>query len=323
MRLGLIWLALCCLTLQAKTPENMSFETVQQNAAASWIIRQPDVVTIDTQHKTDGKHSLKIQRTATTAARFSFAAQMLPFSYAAKKVTLRGQIRTANVAGTAALMLQQQDANGETLSYADSTASPASGSAEWAPFSVTTDIDSRTSNLVLNLMLLGQGEAWFDQLELMLDDKPISEARWQDKTTPRAFDDKTFWQGSNIALENISDTQLQQLVLLAQVWGFVKYHHPSSLAGDINMDAELFRLLSKILPVSLAETPAILASWAEQLGPLTPCQTCRQPAADALLKMPAQYWQQWTDNSALQQVLGRIYHSEVPAHNFGYAQRLW
>ncbi|MEH8018370.1 S41 family peptidase [Rheinheimera muenzenbergensis] len=315
--LGLM-LALFCHTLQAqaKTPQNMSFETTAQNAPAGWQIRQPEAVTIDTQYKTDGEHSLKIHREVTTAARFSFAAQLLPFSYAAKKVTLRGQIRTANVAGTAALMLQQQDANGETLSYADSTASPASGSADWAPFSVTTDLDQRTSSLVLNVMLLGQGEAWFDQLELMLDDKPINQASWQEKTTPRAFDDKTFWQGSNIALENISDTQLQQLVLLAQVWGFVKYHHPSSLAGDINMDAELFRLLAKVQAASAAETPLLLANWAENLGPLTPCQNCRQPATDAIVTMPAQYWQQWSDNSTLQQVLGRIYHSEAPAHNF-------
>ena len=74
--------------------------------------------------------------------------------------------------------------------------------------------------------------------------------------------DEEFRQGSGIELGTLDAAQEENLYKLAKVWGFVKYYHPDIIAGDINWDAELFRVMPQ---VAAAESPAevnrVLYDW--------------------------------------------------------------
>lgn len=59
--------------------------------------------------------------------------------------------------------------------------------------------------------------------------------------------DTEFEQGSNIKTEELSEGQVESLYKLCKVWGYAKYHHPDVISGEVNWDAELFRVMPDVL----------------------------------------------------------------------------
>lgn len=77
--------------------------------------------------------------------------------------------------------------------------------------------------------------------------------------------DKEFDHGSGIVLDDATDFQKDSLYKLAKVWGYVKYRHPDIIAGQINWDAELFRVMPKVLQAADEDTAnAVLLDWLNQ-----------------------------------------------------------
>lgn len=74
--------------------------------------------------------------------------------------------------------------------------------------------------------------------------------------------DKDFLRGSGIELETLDAAREENLYKLAKVWGFVKYYHPDIIAGDINWDAELFRVMPQVVAAeSPEEVNQVLYDW--------------------------------------------------------------
>lgn len=83
----------------------------------------------------------------------------------------------------------------------------------------------------------------------------------QNNKLPRD-NDTEFKNGSKIQISFLSDTQTESLYKLCKVWGYTKYYHPSVISGDLNWDAELFRVMPKILKSKdFSETNRILFDW--------------------------------------------------------------
>ncbi|HYG53365.1 MAG TPA: S41 family peptidase [Flavobacteriales bacterium] len=80
-----------------------------------------------------------------------------------------------------------------------------------------------------------------------------------------------FDEGSRIDKIELVDQKTNDLVLLGQIWGFLKYYHPAVCRGEYNWDYELFRILPEILdsknPVNRDE---ILLDWIKNLGDVKP-----------------------------------------------------
>lgn len=82
--------------------------------------------------------------------------------------------------------------------------------------------------------------------------------------------DTEFADGSGIVLEDATALQRDSLYKLAKVWGYVKYRHPSVIGGQVNWDAELFRVMPRVLQAADEEAVnAVLADWLEGF-PFTP-----------------------------------------------------
>ena len=87
-----------------------------------------------------------------------------------------------------------------------------------------------------------------------------------------AEQDTAFRHGSGIALDNLTPRQVDNLAVLGRVWGFVKYYHPAVARGDHNWDAEMLRILPKVLKAkNTAERIAVPSTWLTALGPVPPC----------------------------------------------------
>lgn len=84
------------------------------------------------------------------------------------------------------------------------------------------------------------------------------------KKSLRWENDTEFDQGSNIKNQELSDIQIASLYKLCKVWGYTKYYLPSVIYGELNWDAELFRVMPDILKASTPdEANKVLASWLE------------------------------------------------------------
>lgn len=94
----------------------------------------------------------------------------------------------------------------------------------------------------------------------------------------------------------LSTAQIENLAVLARVWGFVKYHHPKVANGSVNWDAELISVMPSILDaVDGPGRNAALFSWLESVGEPEPCNPCAAAPRDAY--MPAAI--DWIRDTAL------------------------
>lgn len=72
--------------------------------------------------------------------------------------------------------------------------------------------------------------------------------------------DSEFDKGSGISFSNISEEKTMDIAKLCKVWGVVKYYHPEVIAGNINWDYELFRVMPYILEED-SDVNSILYEW--------------------------------------------------------------
>lgn len=100
---------------------------------------------------------------------------------------------------------------------------------------------------------------------------------------PRQLDTE-FARGSGIVLDDATALQKESLYKLAKVWGYVKYRHPSIIAGQINWDAELFRVMPQVLQAADEKAiNTVLLDWLNRF----PFEQATAEAAQSELEMLA------------------------------------
>ncbi|MES2390559.1 MAG: hypothetical protein V4555_02885, partial [Acidobacteriota bacterium] len=233
-------------------------------------------VSLDNVVTRTGKRSLKIERTGASPNDFTPASVVLPVDFIGHNVQLRGSLRVASVSGYAALWLRADDAAGSTVEFDTSAGQNFHGTSEWQPVSVSITLNDQAARLQFGVLLNGTGSAWADDLELLIDGKPAREAATRPHVAPTVLDrDKEFSSGSRIHLDALTDRQVENLATLAELWGFLKYHHPAVTSGRHNWDFDLFRVLPKALAASTTpELNAVLLVWIDSLGPIAKCSPC-------------------------------------------------
>ena len=68
--------------------------------------------------------------------------------------------------------------------------------------------------------------------------------------------------GSGVSIGSTDDLQRESLYKLAKVWGFVKYRHPDTVAGNLDWDEALFAVMPGLLAAQDSDQAnAVLAGW--------------------------------------------------------------
>lgn len=84
-----------------------------------------------------------------------------------------------------------------------------------------------------------------------------------------AKDNEDYTNGPNIEIKNLTKIQEETLFKLCKVWGFVKYYHTEVASGKLDWDAELFKVMPKLLNVKDSkEADKIIYDWIKALGKL-------------------------------------------------------
>jgi C-terminal processing protease CtpA/Prc len=271
--------------------------TVQQSLAISpnsggtdpngWFINPAGTVQVDKEIVHGGSWSARFDRDAARTDNFSVISKNLPVDFTGGTVELRGFLRTKNVIGFADLYIREDGERG-VLQFKGMDDQHIDGTRDWAEFSVSIPIAADARQLQFGALLSGTGTMWADDLRLLVDGKPIAEAKPFDRPLTVLDTDHEFDKGSRLQLSSLTPIQIDNLVTLGRVWGFLKYHHPAVTSGKRQWDYELLRILPAIL--SASDSPHandVLVHWIDSLGEVPACQAeqCSPaPAKDAQLK---------------------------------------
>ncbi len=91
----------------------------------------------------------------------------------------------------------------------------------------------------------------------------------------KARQDTAFSKGSGIKNVELNDHNIADLTNLGMLWGFLKYYHADVNNGAFNMDAELFRVLPKVLRCSSSQDAnKVLEQWVDGFGVPQMCKEC-------------------------------------------------
>lgn len=271
----------------AALPGILTFE--QQPVAgrpAGWQASPPAHVFADEAIVHGGKRSVRIERAAGSQPAFSGVSLTLPVDFEGKKIELRGFIRTEEVTGFAAFWMRE-DENGKSVAFDTLQARHIGGTTDWKDYSISIPLHA-DAQLYFGFLLSGAGKAWADDLQLLVDGKPIQEIR---RPQTSLDTDHEFDAGSRVAISELSPAQIENLAALGKVWGFLKYHHPAVAAGQRHWDYDLFRILPTVLKApDRAAANATLAKWVAGVGDVPACQSCASLAAPDLQIAPEVEW---------------------------------
>lgn len=255
------------------TPELLGFELAPVDGRpGGWQSFPPGTIFIDEKEKHGGKQSLRLERTEASAGQFSTIISGTPIEFSGTTVELRGWLRREG-AGVPSLWMRQDTAEGQ-LAFVDMSAAPEVGNS-WERHSISFPLNGDARALVFGVRLVGTGKSWADDLELLVDGKPIAEAPRVKRAATVLEQDQQFTAGSGLAPHVLTAAQLDALFLTGKVWGFLKYHHPAVTGGRKHWDFELLRKLPAILAArGDDEVRRLLVEWIDSLGPLEQCKSC-------------------------------------------------
>ena len=223
-----------------------------------------------------GKRSVRIERQADSAAQFSGISLAIPMDFTGKGIELRGFVRTENASDFAALWMREDgESSAGSLAFDSMQRLHIGGTTDWKEYSISVPWQTDARRLIIGFLLDGTGKAWADDLQLLVDGKPIWEAPKAERPKTMVDTDHEFDNGSKVVITELSKVQVENLASLGKIWGFLKYHHPEIAAGRHHWDYEFFRILPAVLKAPDREAAnAAVTAWVARLGDVPACQSC-------------------------------------------------
>ena len=177
-------------------------------------------------------------------------------------------MRTENVGeGGHAGLLLRIDGNEGSLAFDNMQSRGITGTNDWQQYSIELPYPDGAQLIFVAGIMVGTGEVWFDDFELTLDGVPIHEAKEAVPVLLPAQLDTAFTNGPGIEITGLADEQVQRLYVLGKVWGFVKYYHPNIVAGNVNWDNQLFRVLHTFIKAREDEEfQDLMLEWVRIVG---------------------------------------------------------
>ena len=297
----------------------LNFETDQMGTMPQgWGGGPPDTIAVDHDIVHGGRWSVRLARTASSGEQFSTITKSFPIDFQGGALEWRGFLRTEDVSGFTGLWMREDGAAGP-VAFDNMEQRQVNSTRGWTEYSITLPLRAEATTLAFGVLVAGTGTVWADDLQLLVDGKPVWEAPKVQRPETAIDLDHEFDAGSGIVIGELSQVQVANLATLGKVWGFLKYHHPVVTAGKRHWDYELFRVMPKVLAARDRDTAnAALGDWIRSLGEIPPCHPCVTPRLDDLDLRPDVDWieQGSALGSELARLLRTIYRSRTSASHF-------
>ena len=277
--------------ISAELSKLLSFETEDfQALPEGWKFDPTGSVFMDQTTVRSGRGSARLEHQPEQSSAFTEMSLALPVNFVGKSITFRGFLRTEEVSGYAALWVSEDSIFGP-LSFNSTAQRQLKGNNGWTQHSLTIPLSPKTQELTVGVRLVGTGKVWVDDLEWLVDEQAIWQAPFRQRPKTMLELDREFDRGSNIFLNELNSVQIENLVILAKVWGFLKYHHPLVTQGQYHWDYALLRVLPVVLAAQdrTAATAAI-EHWVAGLGVVPECTVCARLTEENLYLRPDLNW---------------------------------
>lgn len=265
--------------------DTLAFEVPEADSGfAGWGGGPRGTIARDSTTLHGGRYSARIERGATSLGSFTSVSGFRWGGLAGRTIELRGWLKTDGVEEWAGLWLRE-DSGGGVLQFDNMQSRGLRGTTPWTEYRVSLPYDAKTTKIAFGALLAGKGTIHADDLALFVDDVPIDQAPLLVRK-PTAIDrDHEFDGGSKVVTGPLTPAQVENLALLARVWGFVKYHHPKVTTAALHWDYELFRVMPNVLAAkSRAEAAKAIVAWLDRVGEPPPCQPCATLPDSAALR---------------------------------------
>jgi C-terminal processing protease CtpA/Prc len=237
-----------------------------------------------------GKWAARLDRDAESAGKFSTITIGIPVDFTGTRIELRGFLKTENVSEYAGLWMRE-DSDGGSVAFDNMQNRELKGTREWTEYSIVLPLRSEAKNLVFGVLSSGTGKMWADDLQLLVDGKPIWDVPSVERPKTSLDLDHEFDRGSGIGINELSKMQIDNLAILGKIWGFLKYHHPAIASGEHHWDYDLFRVLPQVVAATdLAAAHAAMHKWIGTLGNVNECSKCASLTETDLYMKPELKW---------------------------------
>ena len=244
------------------------------NIPGGWAGGPAGTIFADSEVVHSGHWSVRLERKAQTPENHTALTKSIPIEFAGTTIELRGFLRTEDVENYSGLWMREE-ADFVSLGFANMQSRQLKGTTPWTEYSIKLRLHPQAKRLLFGVTQSGTGKTWADDLQLLVDGKPLWEA-------PRTMPSKTaldldheFDEGSGVSMGELSHWQIENLTLLGKVWGFLKYYDSGVTGGRHHWDYELFRVMPEILKArDQADANAALARWIANLGDTQACAGC-------------------------------------------------
>jgi C-terminal processing protease CtpA/Prc len=244
------------------------------NMPGGWGGGPQETIFVDEKVVHGGRWAARIERTPASTNNFTSVTKSIPVDFAGATIELRGFLRTEDVSDFSGLWMRE-DGVSPTLAFDNMQNRHLNGTTPWTEYSITLPIHSEANQLFFGVLQSGTGKTWADDLQLLVDGKPVWDAPKAERPKTVFDSDHEFDTGSRISIHELTQTQIENLATLGKVWGFLKYYHPSVISGQHHWDYELFRLLPAVLAAKdRADADAVLLLWVQSLGAVERCHGC-------------------------------------------------
>ena len=279
------------LTDIALLPQVLNFENQKADGPPTgWMALPEETVFADNKIFHGGAWAARLERKEDSPGNFSTLHRAIPLDFSGKTIELRGFLKTKDASGMVGLWMRE-DGEQAALAFDNMGNRPVKGTTEWTGYSIQLPINSEARKVFFGVLLVGSGTAWVDDLQLLVDGKPVTDAAKVERPKTVLELDSEFNAGSRIQIEKLTPLQIENLATLGRVWGFLKYHHPKVLAGALHWDYQLFRILPTVLQAPDHTTAnAAMLKWTTGLGTVQPCQPCAELKQDNIAMPPGVAW---------------------------------
>ena len=147
---------------------------VTGGAPGGWGGGPTGTIFADVQVVHGGKRSARIERKADNANAFSTMTKAIPMDFTGTRIEMRGFIRTEDVSEFVGLWMRE-DGDTPGLAFDNMQQRQLKGTNDWAEYSIVLPVRREAKQLFFGVLVAGTGKAWADDLQLLVDGKPISD----------------------------------------------------------------------------------------------------------------------------------------------------
>src|SRR5581483_5965678 len=164
------------MTDVAALPQILNFEDQQAvGSPTGWMASPAGTAFSDNKIVHGGKWAARLERTANSPGRFSSLHRAIPMNFAGKSVELHGFLRLDQVEGFTGLWMREDGENG-VVAFDNMQGSQLKGTVDWKEYSIKLPVGADGRDLFFGVLLAGTGKVWVDDLQLLVDGKPVWEA---------------------------------------------------------------------------------------------------------------------------------------------------